>query len=960
VFDGARGRSVPEDFRLIYEARTARGSGSRAPVTEVLVDAHTAAVLSRQPEAILEPAPPPPSSAFNSVPRHLLPPVVRGSATPRASSIEIGTGLSHFSGPVWLKTQLENGVYKLCNPELGIGAPTCVYAGTNAAGIPAHQHYERPDNQWGDGQALPPGVDPMSVTGETAGVDALWGAMWSWEMLRILGFTQGPREDGGPIEIEVHADVTGLPGCAPWSTGGSVHFPSSCPGWGPWETPDSVGHAVGHVAYRWRTLSVPRVTRDEAGATVEATGDILGEMSEFYMRGFDVLAPAMIPNHGGDFIVGGEFGERSLRNFFKPSLHGGLDRVPPDTAPGDLRGSPHRLAGVLERAFYFMSRGARPYVPGDPASELYGSPLTPDGFPGLGNDFATRLWVDSMPFFTRGWFVDVRDAILVTVYGNYGFGPEYETVEHAFAAVGVGNPTDRNGPTIAVTAVQVLNERKVAVDITVTDALTGVRAVILAATGRPAVELAAGTTHLEFPVGHGPGELRGFSVFHVLAYDRAGNKSQHAAEVTVDADGPAVALAETTGPERTLMRRYSATATDPTDVDRLELRVDQRYAGTRYEPPYDFAVNFGAGAPYGSGPHLVEARAYDVWGNYGRASATITTDTASGPCSIPLIITPEFPALTMRVRHDDTSGGTALFHAYIDGQLIWTGEAPYESGTHVATTLVTSTAARGQHRAELRCTDKWGNISFAYPFTFVAQSRPTVTLTARADYDDIVADYTATDDFGLDKLRVRLDGSDHETVDWPDGALQQSGTLRIPDLSAGFHKVCAYSVDIHNYTSEQACQDVLTTSPPPTPTPTPTSTPRPPSDVTFDEREPNYDFGYNGWLANDVPSNATVIRGAITNASDGSDSFRIPVRSDQTIYVAGSDSGNACAADFDIKYINQDRVPWAVDSGTFGDSRGSEASATGQQGYNSVIVSVDDPRWQHCYPYRYQLYIRRR
>jgi subtilisin family serine protease len=221
------------------------------------------------------------------------------------------------------------------------------------------------------------------------------------------------------------------------------------------------------------------------------------------------------------------------------------------------------------------------------------------------------------------------------------------------------------------------------------------------------------------------------------AYDRAGNVTTSApAVVTVvrDTTPPAVSItspvagAALTGPVT-----ISATATDETQVTKVEFFVDGALLRSDSSSPYSFDWNTLSVA---NGSHTLTARATDLYGNVRTSSAvavTVYNDTTAPTASITA------PANGATVRGqwvrvqasatDDTA--VSWVELLVDG--VTTGSdssAPYEVYWN------SKAVPNGTHTLSIRAHDTRGNAGTSAPITVLVDNDPTppsVAITSPAN-----------------------------------------------------------------------------------------------------------------------------------------------------------------------------------------------------------------------------------
>jgi Zn-dependent metalloprotease len=346
-----------------------------------------------------------------------------------------GTGHSLYSGDVPVETTFVNGVYKMLDPARGAGGAYGGLAVANAANAPESSPvpatvYTNTTNVWGDG--LPyTGGGTTSANGQTVAVDAMWGMMNTYDLLKN---TQGWSSLDGmntATYASVHVDVNydnGYyePGCR------CLHLGDGANGRGI-ATLDVIGHELGHgVTAATSNLGY----YGESGGLNESFSDITGEMVEAY--GKSRATGSAIPATGNDWMVGRELSATGtpLRWMWKPSKDG-LSKDAWSSTLGSL--NTHYSSGPNNRMFYFLSQGSSAST----SSEMYSSYLTqsPQNMTGIGNDKAYRIWfrAATTKFTSSTNYADARAKMIQAASELYGAGSrEAVAVTRAYAAINVG------------------------------------------------------------------------------------------------------------------------------------------------------------------------------------------------------------------------------------------------------------------------------------------------------------------------------------------------------------------------------------------------------------------------------------------------------------------------------------------------------------------------------------------
>ncbi|HJV89499.1 MAG TPA: M4 family metallopeptidase [Holophagaceae bacterium] len=414
----------PRHPMLAWHVRADWSQGTSTEAEEFMVDAHTGRILDRWP-ALKSDQP------------------VRGTAH------------TQYSGPVALDTtDLENGSFRLY--DLTRGSVRNPLSGLPGLGVYNLQRFwewpygqrlffESGTNAWGDGQNLDlfsdPWGDTTTVTGQTAGADALYGLETAWDMMRQVFGRYGVDGMDTGVYARVHAnrsEATWDPATFSLTLGDMpdlsvpVHYGS----WigQPLTMPEIIGHELGHGLVG---ATARLEASGEAGGLEESAADIFGTLLKFYIGGAGGTGTS-IPDTGGNWTFGLQILDPEVQAFRNRYLDlPSQDGVSPDAWYHGLGAfDPHYAAGVGNRAFYFLSQGA-------PAVGPLRSPYLPAGFPGIGNDKAAQIWYYALTVYT--WpSTDYHGARSIAQHAArdlFGDGsPEEIAVANAFAAVNVGAP----------------------------------------------------------------------------------------------------------------------------------------------------------------------------------------------------------------------------------------------------------------------------------------------------------------------------------------------------------------------------------------------------------------------------------------------------------------------------------------------------------------------------------------
>jgi Zn-dependent metalloprotease len=351
-----------------------------------------------------------------------------------------GVGNSQYNGQVQLSTTLSSGRFIMKDPLRGTGGPYNANAVTNAdhtgnvGGV-----YQNRINIWGDGLDYSDGGPTYDANGQTAAVNAMWGLMNTYDMLKnVLGWSS---LDGNDTATYIAVHVYNHYENAYYSTScrcmfigdGNTNFYNL-------SSVDVIAHEMGHGV----TFSTSGLQYwGESGGLNESASDINGEMTEAYARGGST--GSTIPAAGNDWKIGQEISRTGnpLRWLYRP----GKDGNSPDAWSSALATMDvHYSSGPNNRMFYFLSQGSS----ANSASDYYSPYLTrsPRAMTGIGNDKAYRIWFRALTtkFTSSTNYADARNKVLEAARELYGTNSrEAIAVQRAYAAINVGSDVDEPG-----------------------------------------------------------------------------------------------------------------------------------------------------------------------------------------------------------------------------------------------------------------------------------------------------------------------------------------------------------------------------------------------------------------------------------------------------------------------------------------------------------------------------------
>lgn len=251
------------------------------------------------------------------------------------------------------------------------------------------------------------------------------------------------------------------------------------------------------------------------------------------------------------------------------------------------------------------------------------------------------------------------------------------------------------------------------------------------------------------------------------AYDASGNVEVSApVNVTVVRDNTPPTVSITSPSAGATVRstvQVQATATDDTQIARVELYVDGTLMGTDSSSPYAISWNPSSMA---NGSHTLTVKAYDAYGNVGTSPAvgvtvarddTAPTVSVSSPAEGATISSYAFFAAN--AADDDVISRVDYF---LDGQLLGSGgnSSPYSR------TWDSRSVANGAHTLSAKAYDGAGNVGVSATRSFLVDNDlmpPTVALTSPSQGTSLAGrvsiQVSASDDRGVRGVELYVDGS---------------------------------------------------------------------------------------------------------------------------------------------------------------------------------------------------------
>ncbi|MFF7993140.1 M4 family metallopeptidase [Kitasatospora xanthocidica] len=324
-----------------------------------------------------------------------------------------GTGNGVFVGTVPLTTTAVTGGFSLKDASRGGQSTSDLKGRTSGSGT----LYTDTDNVWGTGTVS---------SGQSAAVDAQYGAAATWDFYKNTFGRSGIRNDGVGAASRVHYGKNYVNAfwsdqcfCMSYGDGASNTHPLT--------EIDVAGHEMTHgVTANTANLNYS----GESGGLNEGTSDIFGTMVEWY---------ANLSTDKPDYLIGEQI---NLNGNGTPLRY--MDQPSKDGASADYWSSSvgsldvHYSSGVANHFFYLLAEGsgAKTINGVNYNSPTYnGSTLA-----GIGRDKAAQVWYKALTTYMTSTtnYAAARTATLKAATDLYGAGSvEYNAVAATWAAVNV-------------------------------------------------------------------------------------------------------------------------------------------------------------------------------------------------------------------------------------------------------------------------------------------------------------------------------------------------------------------------------------------------------------------------------------------------------------------------------------------------------------------------------------------
>jgi Zn-dependent metalloprotease len=353
----------------------------------------------------------------------------------------VGTGYSQYNGSVPINTTLAGSTYSMKDPGRGVGGTFGGMAITNANHTTsAGSIYTNSTNTWGDGLQYIAGGSTTNANGQTAAVNAMWGLMNTYDMLKnTLGWLS---LDGHNTSTYIAAHVNTAYDNAYYSDTCKCMFIGDGSFFNSLGSIDVIGHEMGHGV---TAATSNLIYAGESGGLNESSSDISGDIVEAYARAGG--SGDSVPDSGNDWMLGKEISKNAtpLRYMYKPSKDG----YSPDAWSISLRFlDVHYSSGPNNRMFYFLAQGSN----ADKATDYFSKYLVkkPLAMTGIGTDKAFRIWFKADDeIHCRINYADARNKVLAA-QELYGMTARKRSPQRAYAAINVGPPASSwAGPAVA-------------------------------------------------------------------------------------------------------------------------------------------------------------------------------------------------------------------------------------------------------------------------------------------------------------------------------------------------------------------------------------------------------------------------------------------------------------------------------------------------------------------------------
>ncbi len=330
-----------------------------------------------------------------------------------------GTGKSQYNGTVSISTNTISGGYEMRDNVRSMQFTT---RNLNHATSGTGTIYTDADNIWGDSANYVEGSSTTAANGQTAGVDAHYGSMKTFDMYKNVFGRNGINGAGKATYNRVHysnsydnAFWSDSCFCMTYGDGNVFKTLTAL---------DVAGHEMTHGV---TANSAGLTYSGESGGLNESMSDIFGTMAEFYAKGGGSTS---IPTSGGNWTIGEQLRSTPLRYMYKPSLDG-ASKDAWSSSLGSL--DVHYSSGPMNRCFYFLSQGAS-----SSSTSNYYSAYLPGGMTGIGNTAAAKIVYRALTVYMTSStnYAGAKTACQKAATDLYGSSSaQYAAVTNAFKAI---------------------------------------------------------------------------------------------------------------------------------------------------------------------------------------------------------------------------------------------------------------------------------------------------------------------------------------------------------------------------------------------------------------------------------------------------------------------------------------------------------------------------------------------
>ena len=354
-------------------------------------------------------------------------------------NLKTGSGNSLYSGTVTIDTSSSGSTFYMEDLTRRMGTFNMNNTGSTTTGTGGTQsRYSGADDVW-------------SATVERAGVDAHYGARWTYDYFKNVHGRNGINGSNGPGTTTAAAN-SGIS-----LVSSRVHFGSNYNNafwyqnrmsygdgngstFSPLVTLDIAGHEMTHGVTEYTSNLT---YANESGALNESMSDVFGAMVESYARGGAITADTW--KIGEQCYTPSNGTSDALRYMDNPHLAGNGGYTSDDdpdhyaeryTGTADS-GGVHINSGIGNKAFYLAVVGGTHHRSGVTVT-------------GMGSTNAARIWYRALTvYMTSGTnFSGARTATLNAATDLFGSGSaQYNTTATAWCAVGVGSCPGGGTPT---------------------------------------------------------------------------------------------------------------------------------------------------------------------------------------------------------------------------------------------------------------------------------------------------------------------------------------------------------------------------------------------------------------------------------------------------------------------------------------------------------------------------------